>query len=320
MNSKRFMLAVVAVFIATFVTDYLIHGLWLEGDYAKTIDLWRSDPEIMLNFSWTTGSQLLAAILIVGIWAMGFAEGASLQRACLFGVIVGLLRQTDTLTDYAVQPIPASLALKWFVSGIAQSVLLALIAYFTYKPMPATSPGRQIAGERRWFAAAILTAVIIAVAWMRKSGEAQDQFDATAYLSPPVSTVTHQTSSATNYESVFMPVDTGGGRGSPTAKAVLLEELARLDTQIRERNRLFEPELKPLLDTIIKRQLKGKNVSCSLQIYREIRWWLNFTSDTNTTRARIGDLKKALRTAAAKVGRRSNCRTEAGDRATPNGS
>jgi len=82
MNSRRLLLAIVTVFIATFATDYLIHGLWLESAYTKTIELWRSDPEILLNTPWLMGGQLLTAIVMVGIWAMAFAEGAGLRRAC----------------------------------------------------------------------------------------------------------------------------------------------------------------------------------------------------------------------------------------------
>lgn len=294
MNAKRFILAVLAVFIATFVTDYLIHGLWLEGAYTETIDLWRSDPEILLNFPWTMGSQLLAAILIVGVWAMAFTEGATLRRAVLFGLLVGLLRQASTLTTYAVQPVPSSLALKWFVSGMAQSLLLALLVFAIYRPRLAPSPEQQGASERRWAAAAVLVTLLIVGAWLLSPGQSSSPGEAAACLAPGASAGNAPPPDPASLATLLSPVDTSGGRGSAEAKAAFLEDLMRLDAQVRERNRLFEPELQPLLDTIVKRQLKGKNVAYSMQIFREIRWWLNFTSDTNTTRARIAHLKKSL--------------------------
>jgi hypothetical protein len=36
-----------------------------------------------------------------------------------------------------VQPLPADIAVKWFVPGVAQGLLMGLIVFFIYKPKPA---------------------------------------------------------------------------------------------------------------------------------------------------------------------------------------
>ena len=56
----------------------------------------------------------------------------------------------------------------------------------------------------------------------------------------------------------------------------------------------FNPELKPLVKEIVKRQAAGDGMSYSMHIYREIRWRLNFTPDTAETRKRIADLRRSL--------------------------
>jgi hypothetical protein len=73
-----------------------------------------------------------------------------------------------------------------------------------------------------------------------------------------------------------------------------LWDVLGLRDQRNERNRRFEAELKPLVKTIGKRQAQGKNVALSVQIYRETRWWINFTADENKTEQRLAELRKSL--------------------------
>ena len=47
---------------------------------------------------------------------------------------MGLFSQANTLITYAVQPIPPGLAMKWFVSGAAQGVVLGMLVFLVYKP------------------------------------------------------------------------------------------------------------------------------------------------------------------------------------------
>jgi len=56
----------------------------------------------------------------------------------------------------------------------------------------------------------------------------------------------------------------------------------------------LEPELRPLVDEINRRQAAGQGMQYSMHIYREIRWRMNFTPDRAATRARIEDLRESL--------------------------
>jgi hypothetical protein len=60
------------------------------------------------------------------------------------------------------------------------------------------------------------------------------------------------------------------------------------------RLKLLNPELKPLVKEIARRQAAGEGMQYSMHIYREIRWRLNFTPDVQGTRARIADLRQSL--------------------------
>ncbi len=87
------------------------------------------------HMSWMMAGQFLAAATFVTLWAIGCAERGGWGLACLFGVLMGLFGQVYTLIMYCVMPLPPELACKWFVSGLAQSVLLGVLTSFTYRPM-----------------------------------------------------------------------------------------------------------------------------------------------------------------------------------------
>jgi len=63
----------------------------------------------------------------------------------------------------------------------------------------------------------------------------------------------------------------------------------------RERRlRLMNPTLRPLVREINRREAAGEDMHYSMHVYREIRWWLNFTPDIETTRGEISDLRQSL--------------------------
>ena len=52
MNIKRLILAIVVAFIVLWVTDFLIHGVWMTPDYRATQQLWRTDAEMTSRMGW----------------------------------------------------------------------------------------------------------------------------------------------------------------------------------------------------------------------------------------------------------------------------
>ena len=138
MTTKRLVLAILIVFAGVWVTDFLVHAVWLQSTYAATMNLWRPEAEMKAHMGWMLLSQFLAAATFVLIWSKGFPTTASLGGACLYGLCMGVFRETTTLISYAVQPLPGSLAVEWFVSGLAQGLIMGLLVYFVGKPAAAS--------------------------------------------------------------------------------------------------------------------------------------------------------------------------------------
>jgi hypothetical protein len=49
---------------------------------------------------------------------------------------MGVFQQTWAMILFVVVPMPAELAVKWFFSGLAQTVLLGIVTSLVYKPEP----------------------------------------------------------------------------------------------------------------------------------------------------------------------------------------
>jgi hypothetical protein len=78
-------------------------------------------------------------------------------------------------------------------------------------------------------------------------------------------------------------------------KAQFYWDMSELRIARNKRLKQLNPTLKPLIKEINRRQEAGQGMSYSMHIYREIRWRLNFTSDTVATRLRIVDLRNSLK-------------------------
>ena len=57
----------------------------------------------------------------------------------------------------------------------------------------------------------------------------------------------------------------------------------------------FNPELEPLYAEMTKRQDAGDDVTCSLQIYREAHWLVNYTADAERAQQRVEALRESLK-------------------------
>jgi hypothetical protein len=140
MNPKRLIIAIIVVFAGVFATDFLIHGFWLQSAYKQTAELWRTDAEMQAHMSWLLTAQFLFSAIFVLLYAKGFAAAACPGCALAYGTMMGLFFQANTLVAYAVQPLPAAIAVKWFVSGVLQGTLMGLLAYLVYKPKAGATP------------------------------------------------------------------------------------------------------------------------------------------------------------------------------------
>ena len=134
MNPKRLILGIVLVFAVVWVTDFLIHGLWLQSRYAATMTLWRSQDDMQKHIVWLFLGQFVFSVAFVTIWAQGFATHRQVACGILYGLFMALFSQAATFISFAVQPLPRDIAVKWVLSGLLQGMLIGVLVYFVYKP------------------------------------------------------------------------------------------------------------------------------------------------------------------------------------------
>ena len=133
MNIKRVALAIIAAFVFTFLTDFLIHAVWLNADYKATASAWRSDAEAQERFIWLVGAHLLMAIAFTMVWAKGAWRGG-IGAGATFGFWMGLFQHVIVLFMYVVMPLRGDIALKWFLAGLLQAVILGVLVAAICKP------------------------------------------------------------------------------------------------------------------------------------------------------------------------------------------
>jgi len=145
MNSSRLILSIIVVFIGIFATDFVIHGVWLVGDYKATASIWRADDEMGKHFGWILLYQFVCACILSILWAKTFANRASLESATIYGSLMGAFFHSGSFVSHAVFPLPSYIMAKWIVAGIIQMTLMGILLFYVYKPGPNVSAAGQAA-------------------------------------------------------------------------------------------------------------------------------------------------------------------------------
>src|SRR6266567_8740592 len=104
-------------------------------DYRATQQLWRTGAEMTSHMGWMLCAQLLFVITFVAVWAKGFASStAKISCAAGYGLLMGLFSGAWALIVYVSVPMPGSIAVKWFLTGIVQTILLGLVTFWICRP------------------------------------------------------------------------------------------------------------------------------------------------------------------------------------------
>jgi hypothetical protein len=135
MNIKSLVITILVAFVTVWLTDFLIHGVWLSASYVETKSLWRTEAEMTSKMPFMFAGQLLAAAAFTLIFAACVAEKRCLNCTLKFAGCMGLLAGANQIIMYAVAPYPGSLVAKWCVAYLLQMLLLGLIVHKTYRPV-----------------------------------------------------------------------------------------------------------------------------------------------------------------------------------------
>ncbi len=133
-NCNRLVVTIIVAFAVVWVTDFLIHGVWLAPTYGATKELWRPEAEMMSKMPWMFGGQAIVALAFTTIYALFVAEKRSLQSTLVYAICVALLVGGGQLIMYAVQPFPGLLVAKWCLAALAQMLVLGIVVSLIYKP------------------------------------------------------------------------------------------------------------------------------------------------------------------------------------------
>lgn len=131
MNTKKFIITSIIVFVVYEILSYLIHSLILMGAYEATASLWRTDMNSVMWIMWL--ADLAKAFVFVYIFTKGM-ENKGWAEGLRFGFWMGLYVYLGMgFGMYATSPIPFSLAIQWFIFGIIHLMICGIVAALVYK-------------------------------------------------------------------------------------------------------------------------------------------------------------------------------------------
>ena len=128
--NKKFWLGFIAVFVTAEILSFLVDGFLLKADYEATAHLWRPD---MMSFMWVYHVlMLVGAFFFTLIFSKGY-EGKGIMEGVRYGLYIGIwMSMGMAYGTYAMIAIPYSLALKWFLLGIVQYVIMGIVVAAVY--------------------------------------------------------------------------------------------------------------------------------------------------------------------------------------------
>lgn len=143
MNAKKYLVAVIVVFVAYSAVAYLIHNVLLAPDYElmRETSVVRSQAEFLQRLPLLYLANLVFALAFCLIYAIGYEPGKSWAGQGLrYGLLVGTLLAPLAVAAYVAYPVPGVLVGKWIVFGYLQMVIAGLFAAVIYHfpPPPKT--------------------------------------------------------------------------------------------------------------------------------------------------------------------------------------
>jgi hypothetical protein len=123
--ARKFILAVIAVFIAWSILDFIIHGVFLQSTYQATAQLWRPMEQMKIGLMYLV--TFVGAISFVGLYTvlvLPKSVASGLKYGLLFGIATGFPMGFGT---YSFMPVPLNLASTWFIGSLVETTLGGLI-------------------------------------------------------------------------------------------------------------------------------------------------------------------------------------------------
>lgn len=134
MKWKPFALAFVVVLIVNAVLGFLVHGMLLQGDYARYPNLLRTQEDAARHFPSMLLNFVFFSLAFVWVYAHGVEQKPWFGQGLRFGLAIWLLASVSTyLTYYAVQPWSADTVIKQIAFELPMMLLLGITAAALYR-------------------------------------------------------------------------------------------------------------------------------------------------------------------------------------------
>jgi hypothetical protein len=123
--AKRIILAVVTVFIAWSILDFILHGLLLRSTYEATANLWRPMDQMKMPLMYFVTLVFTACfVLIYGLLVERKSLVSGIQFGALFGLATGI---SMGFGSFSYMPIPLTLAWTWFFGSWIEAIAAGAI-------------------------------------------------------------------------------------------------------------------------------------------------------------------------------------------------
>ncbi len=138
--NKKFIISWIVAFVVWTAGGFVVHVLWLSGDYEKLANLARPEEaqEALMHF------MLLAHVLMAGAFVWIYQRGNEnkpwMEQGLRYGIAIALLAPIPTyMMYYVVQPTSGMLTIKQLTADSVVVILVALIVAFLNKPTAISS-------------------------------------------------------------------------------------------------------------------------------------------------------------------------------------
>lgn len=128
---KKFIISGLVVFVTSLLYNGLVHGVLLKDSYTSIRHLLRED---MNQKMWLS---LLATLAISYLFVFNFtkwSKGKGLKEGVIYGIffacLIGLFVDVN---QYVMYPLPFSIVIKWFISGLVEFILAGIIVSLIYR-------------------------------------------------------------------------------------------------------------------------------------------------------------------------------------------
>jgi hypothetical protein len=130
---KKFVIAVVVIFVLSMVIGLVNHGMVLNDEYQAT-GLFRPEAEAEAYFMWMLLAHIVMSFAFVWIYVRGREDRPWVSQGLRFGVVIALLVAVPVyLIYYAVQPMPSLLVLRQVIYDTIGLLVMGLAVAFMYR-------------------------------------------------------------------------------------------------------------------------------------------------------------------------------------------